>query len=101
MAKNKSIVADICLYGTSVIGYGYLAQVKDGQLVGDGKPCRERSATEAVWLACQEIRNLGIAGGSVRVFCPTGLWMATTDLSLPAYYGNLKWERAIQYVVGI
>ena len=102
MAKaNKTIVADICFYGNHSIGHGFIAQLADGRMIGDGVPVKERSATEALWLACEEIRKSGIGAGKVRCFMPGGQRMAVTSLSHPGYYGELKWEPAIQYAVSV
>jgi len=95
------LVADICLYGNHTIGAGYLVQLTDGRLLGDGEPKAGRSFTEAVWLACRDVCEAGISAGLVRVFAPGGQRMADTDLNHPGYFGNLKWQPAIQYVLSV
>ena len=53
--QTQKIVAEICLYGTHVAGAGWLAQLADGALLGDGEPRTGRTFTDAVWLACDAI----------------------------------------------
>lgn len=92
--RNQKVVGEICLYGTTAIGAGYLAQAEGGYMIGNGEPKAGRSMTEAVWLACDELRMCGIQRGLVRVYAPGGRFVAATDINHPVYYGNLKWESA-------
>lgn len=100
MAKSQKVVAEICLYGTTQHGAGWLARTSDGALLGDGELRQGRSFTEAVWLACDAVlRVYGACGGrprngKVRVFAPGGERMADADINHPGYYGDLKWQSA-------
>src|SRR5688500_9948847 len=79
-----SVVAEICLYGNSRIGAGWLASVPGAApLLGDGEPKAGRAFSEAVWLACDAIRAAGVVGGKVRIFAPGGERGAEADLNYP------------------
>lgn len=105
--KNNKVVAEVCLYGNGAadVGYGWLARLDDGTLMGTGEPKPGKTATNCVFEACDKIGRLfGMCGarprgGMVRVFAAGGERMAETSLSHPDYYGNLKWEPATVYVV--
>lgn len=99
--KTNKHVADVCLYGTSQIGAGWIAQGEGQAMIGTGEPISARGFTEAVWLACDALRESGIKAGMVRVFAAGGERMAFCDINHPPYYGNLKWQPAIQYEVAI
>lgn len=103
--KAKKIVAEICLYGTSQIGAGWIAQLEDGTTLGNGEPREGRSFTHAIFQACNQILRInGMCGGrprqdTIRVYAPGGERMAETSLRHPDYFGDLKWTAAIQYEV--
>jgi hypothetical protein len=88
------IVADICLYGNRETGAGWLAQLADGRLLGDGEPRKNWSANDATWIACMKIQEAGLKSGRVRVFMAGGQRMAETDLCRPGYFGQLEWRPA-------
>lgn len=104
--KTQQHVAEICLYGTSMIGFGWLAQTRDGAMLGDGEPKGNRTATECVCIACgQLLRLFGAAGGrpasgsKVRVFAAGGLQYTDVDLRHPGYFGDFKWQPAQPVVI--
>jgi hypothetical protein len=105
MASDKSneVLADVCLYGNTRIGAGWLATATIGREVrrfGDGEPVEHRCFTEAVWMAFEALKAAGVTTGLVRVFAPGGERMTKLriDRHVPNY-GNLKWEPAIQYTI--
>lgn len=92
--SSLPVVAEICLYGTSAIGAGYL-HVHRGSVRPEGshEPKQGRSFTEAVWLACDELRAAGVTSGAVRVFAPGGEHVAVIDIgSHVPTYGDMKFE---------
>lgn len=100
--SKKALVGEICLYGTRHTGAGWLARVGaslDGHLIGDAEPNPDHTFTEAVWMACDALRNAGIKAGMVRVFESGGKNCADTDINNPGYYGDLKWVPAPVYVI--
>lgn len=98
--KSNKLAAEICLYGTHVVGAGYLVRLADGRMLGDGEPKPGRTFTDALWLACDEVLKAGLPLLSrVRVFEPTGTFMADTGLLSPGYFGDLKWQRATVYEI--
>src|SRR5262245_34869716 len=76
MEPKKSAVAEICLYGTSAAGSGWIACIADGtmsgKLMGNGELKHGRSMTEAVWLAADELKGAGVTRGIVRIFMAGG-----------------------------
>jgi len=100
MKRSTKIVADVCLYGSSLVSKAPGGLV-DGRSLGDGEPREWVSATDAVFTACKMIRGCGYNSGKVRVFMPSGEWMAITDLNKPEYFGDLKWEPAVKYVLSV
>jgi hypothetical protein len=101
-ATAPAIVADICLYGThdSRVGAGYYGLIADGRRFGTGDPEPGRIFTEAIFLACGELRARGIDRGLVRIFDTGGMRMATIDVGrwIPCY-GDMRWEQAPAYVL--
>ncbi len=99
--KTTKLVAEICLYGNGAfdVGYGWLARLADGTLLGDGEPRPTVMKTDCIFRACDAISATGLTGGLVRVFSPGGGMMADTDLNHPGYFGDLKWQPATVYVV--
>lgn len=98
--KNRP-VAEVCLYGTSRIGAGWIAQT-DAGLLGNGEPKAERGFTEAVFQAVSEIleRQPGLKG-TLAIFAPGGERVAYADLNHPGYYGDLKWAPAPVYTIDL
>jgi hypothetical protein len=106
MSAKTRIVGEICMYGNSqTCGAGWLAAVEptldkrnrsvaQSTLLGDGDPKIGRAFTEALWQACDAIRETGPTAGLVRVYEPGGHWCATTSLSQPVCYGDLEWTPA-------
>lgn len=103
MAKNTSKTttpaAEICLYGTSAIGIGYIARTSDGRMFGNGAPVAGRGATETVWLAVDQLRAAGVVAGTVAIFAPGGERMAIAPISSVPSYGSLTWQAAPVYVI--
>src|SRR5579863_4882554 len=96
----KNPVAEICLYGSSQHGTGWLACIPPlagrdphTKSLGDGE-LHPRSFTESVWLACEAIERAGITQGTVRVFAAGGKFMADVNLSRPGLFGDFKWQTA-------
>lgn len=98
-------VAEICLYGTSRIGAGFIVSIptafKRPVRIGSGEPVSGRSFTEAVWIASDYIRLAGHDTGFVHVYEPTGHKFAEFRLEDgPAYFGSLKWiDGGTAYVI--
>jgi hypothetical protein len=97
----SKIVGEICLYGTSNTGAGWLAVAKPhGQTAGDGDPVKGRSFSEAVWEAATAIGLiLGHQRGSVWVYEPSGQLRAKYDLGRVRTFGDLAWEPAPQLTI--
>jgi hypothetical protein len=101
--KSISTVAEICLYGTTRTGSGWLVCIADGthtgRMLGDGKP-RFGSMSEAVWAAAMALFTAGILKGAVRIFAPDGLQCADVELTshIPPF-GQLRWKHAPGYVI--
>lgn len=104
MAKKKvpSVVGSICLYGTSMVGAGYLAHLGGGlpgpetKLYGDGAPRASWGMNDAFWLACMDLKEAGCGPGLVKVFIQAGdrSLVALADVMSPPYFGDLKFEEA-------
>lgn len=101
MARKVKLVAEICLYGNSAVGAGWLVRMHDGRMLGDGAPKAGRSNTEAVWLAVDAIRTAMPAPlfATARVYAPSGCLCADVDLRHVGYYGDLKWLPAAVYAI--
>ena len=98
--KNE-LVAEICLYGTTQHGAGWLARLADGRLLGDGELSQARGMTAAVWQAQDAIEAAGVTSGRVRVFAAGGRMMADDYLTHRAYFGDLKWTPAVMLTVDV
>ena len=99
---SRKVTADICLYGTSRTGAGFLVcRLDHGQVGGSGNPVEGRSFTEAVWLGVETLRGLGVTGGILRIFEPGGERMSVVDFNNVPAFGALKWEPATFYTVQI
>lgn len=99
--QKRNIVAEICLYGTSQIGFGYIAALPDGRMFGDGSPVRDRTATDAIWLAVDDVRGAGADGGQVAIYAPGGERVAYAPLWSVPSYGLLQWEAAPVYEISV
>jgi hypothetical protein len=97
--KNDSVVADICLYGSS-LGAGYIARAANGAMFGDGDPAVGRSLNDALWLACLDLRDAGVVGAAM-VYAPGGELSAKCDIAHPPYYGSLNWGPADMLVISV
>lgn len=89
------------MYGTMQAA-GWLAQVVNGQWLGDGEPGEGRSLTEALWQALAAIRDAGIEPRRDRVvyvYEPTGQRKAEVRLHEALYWGDLVWGPAPHYVL--
>jgi len=92
-------IADVCMYGIRETGAGWLAQIADGTLLGDGTPKPGMDFTTALWKACEHVRlhardSEAFVRGRVRVFEPGGKRVAEFDVAYPPWYGSLVWEDA-------
>jgi hypothetical protein len=100
--RTKKAVADICLYGTRETGAGYIGcRLDHGQTVGSGEPVRNRSFTEAIWLAAEDLRGLGVDRGIVRIFDSGGERMALVEMHRIPSYGNLQWQPAVVWTISV
>ena len=59
--KSAEIHCEICLYGTSKTGAGWLAMFA-GRMAGNGDSVETRSFTEAVWMAAKALYAMGARG---------------------------------------
>jgi hypothetical protein len=95
----QTIVGEICLYGNRETGAGWLASTLHGERFGTGEPVAERSFTEAIWMAANEIRKFYMQG-LIRIYAAGGERMTTIKVcGHPPVFGDLKWELAIPAVV--
>jgi hypothetical protein len=62
---NKTVVAELCLYGNgaSGCGAGWLVKLADGRFLGSGDPVKGRGFTEAVWDGMQAVREAEVVKG--------------------------------------
>ena len=104
MKKQKQIVGSVSIYGTSQVGYGYLAFTK-GQgsraIGGDGEPKGWRNATSAIWRGLEDIKD-SMKDGLVEVHYDfhSGPRMTTIDLSKRwPYFGEIEWREGIIYTI--
>lgn len=98
--KTTKIVAEICLYGSSKVGHGYLVSLPERKLLGDGEPRKHWSLTDAMFHGLTDIRETGIVRGLVRVFEPTGQRCADVEIGKAwPYFGDLKWQWAAQFAI--
>ena len=91
---NKQPVAHVCMYGNSQIGAGWIAQLTDGRLLGNGEPRTHLGFTAALQLAKDAIKTAGVLYGTIRVFMTGGHRMADINLNKFEYYGEIKWVPA-------
>lgn len=101
--KTNPVVADICLYGNSQTGAGWIVAMNrevvdvpvwSKGLIGTGEPTGQ-PFTEAVWAAMDHV--LAAAGnidGQVRIFHPGGETMTVVALGdIVPNYGTLVGRR--------
>lgn len=86
------LVGDVCLYGNSKIGIGWLATHAGGQL-GDGTPKAGLAMTEAVWAATDALRAAGVEG-MIVVYAPGGERYAVANLAHVPTVGSMTWYQA-------
>jgi predicted RNA-binding Zn-ribbon protein involved in translation (DUF1610 family) len=100
--RSRNVLnGSICLYGTSLIGYGWLAQADEvgSPVIGKGEPQEGLSATEAIWAARYELKKAGV-NGDVWVHDAGGERRALLIAGVAApLYGSLSWEPAIAFAV--
>ena len=107
-AAARRSVGEVCLYGTSDVGAGWLAKVAGSDAVlGDGEPVAGRTFTVAVWQAVEALVAAGMtqrrgdgvwvfeASGRMRAFYPLTGWPRASR------FGDLAWEPAPQYVLNV
>lgn len=97
----EGVVAEVCLYGTSFTGAGYLARTAAGRMFGTGDPVKERTFSEALWRAQHELRQAGTPDGPVAVFSPDGQRVALVGLNEATYFGALDWKPAPVYEIPV
>lgn len=89
----------ICLYGTREHGSGWLAHATGYRaMFGNGELVQHRSFTEAVFQACDALRQYGYTG-IAYVFEPEGKRCAPVNVCRPCYFGNLAWQDAPVYTI--
>lgn len=97
MKKTNQIVGSVSVYGTSAVGFGYLAFAitPSNKVGGTGEPIISRySGTAAIWHGLQDIKN-HVALGLVEINYDfaTGPRMAIVDLAKRwPTFGDLKWQ---------
>jgi hypothetical protein len=99
-STKSAVAAEICLYGTYVVGAGYIARAADGTMFGDGEPRADWSQTDAIFRACANLERAGVRG-RVVIFAPGGQRMAVTDIGRPGTFGALRWEVAPVYTIRV
>lgn len=98
--RQQTVVADICLYGTSYTGAGYLGvRFPHGQSFGTGEPVKHRTFTEAIWHGLADLRDAKVTDGQVRIFDAGGERMASIGLHESVTYGTLTWGVAPVYTI--
>lgn len=90
--KPAELVGEICLYGASHCGAGWLAAHAGGRL-GSGEPVSGRSFTEAVWMAAGALEAAGVRG-VVVIHDAGGERHAVADVARIPTYGSLVWHRS-------
>lgn len=98
---RRTTVADICLYGTSPAGAGWLAKPVNGNVVGDSKLRPERTFTTALWQAAEALRSAGVTAGEVAIYAPGGTLMAYAPVTRVPTFGDLKWQPAIMIEISV
>lgn len=112
-AAAPAVVADICLYGTSMTGAGWIAAVNlpgaepddlpVAKSLGDGEPRPHRTFTEAIWQSVGAIvearRGAGVVDayeGDVAIYESGGKRVARVPLGNVPIYGDLatRWQPA-------
>lgn len=104
MAKRSAgVVAEVSIYGTSRVGHGYIVRLADGRMFGTGEVREGRSATEALWLAMDEVTKAGTGRtGTVLVHIDTvdgRPLQAALRASDRPYFGELTWSDGPVYVL--
>lgn len=93
VSSASSIVAIVCLYGTNARGTGWILEMRNGRMLGDGAVKAGRTFTESLWraLGALEVEALDHVG-IVRVFDAGGARFADVDLGAAApIYGSIVW----------
>lgn len=99
-AKRLELVAEICLYGTTQTGAGYLARGKGlKEMLGTGEPVAMRTFSEAIWHAQHALREAGLTEGLVRIYAPGGERCAEIGIGAAITYGALAWKPAPMLVI--
>ena len=97
----KMPVGEICLYGTSHTGAGFIAR-KDKEVFGTGELVSGRSFTDAYFYGMRALHAAGVTRGEVMVFEPEGRLVARVRME-PCWpcFGDLKWEAAPVYTLSV
>lgn len=100
--KRKKQLAEICLYGNSKIGAGFIAAI-DERIVTvptTADPHPRRSFTHAIYLGFLALRDGGFVNGEILIHDAGGERMArfTCPGNIP-YYSDLAWEPARAYQI--
>jgi len=105
--RTNKVVGEICLYGGNeatgrkagwLAGIGVSAMAGRLGSLGNGE-LTSHGLTEAVWAACEALRDAGVRKGTAWVYAPGGQRRVAVDISHPGYYGQLAWESAPMYVL--
>ena len=91
--KAAKLVGEICLYGTTATGAGWLARGEGTALLGNGETTPGRGFTEAMWLAEEALQAAGLVG-VVAVYAPGGERFALVLLGAVGSFGDLAWSPA-------
>lgn len=92
MRGAKKFVAEVCLYGTTAIGAGWLALIAgQSKPFGEHAPRIDRCFTEAVWAAMAELEARGVKGW-VRIFAPGGERFADVETRYVPAFGDLPFK---------
>ena len=77
--KSTKLVGEVCLYGASGHGFGYIARLENGRMFGDGELHKSRSCTAAMWHGLDAIKA-DTKKGIVRVYLPGGQRMGEVQI---------------------
>lgn len=92
-SSSPICTAEIVLYGTRALGYGWLARhMGRAGLLGTGQPRLGIGLTAAIWEAQMELRDDGAdAESMVSIIDPCGRHEAVTKVGTTCWAGDLRW----------
>jgi len=95
-----AVAGEVGLFGTTAVGFGFIARSADGQWFGDGEPVAGRSATAAMWLGLGEMPAPARAVFLVHFDFQAGPMVATVGCGGPwPSFGDLVWESGPVHVI--